>query len=159
VLIGWDGGANSVAVQSDGRILVAGTADDGDGHPVFALARYHADGSPDAAFGAGGQVRAEFGGSAGADALALQPDGRIVVAGSATNGCGAGGCSSVFALARCNADGSLDTSFGIDGRVLTGIANADAAASALALQPDGQIVLAGSANGSTEFALARYQGH
>src|SRR5437870_3563768 len=108
-------------------------------------------GDLDPSFGAGGQVLTDFGGGDGARALALQADGRIVVAGRS--------CPSTwrFALARHDADGTLDPSFGGGGRVLTNFAGRDEA-SALALQSDGKIVVAGfsGAGGRQDFAVARY---
>jgi uncharacterized delta-60 repeat protein len=137
--------ALAVALQPDGKIVAAG----GSGSD-FALARYNADGSLDSSFGSGGKVLTDFGSSSidGARAVALQPDGRIVAAGTSR----AGG-SFDFALARYNADGSLDPGFGSGGKVLTDIGSSSFdQALAIALQPDGKIVAAG--NGG--FALARY---
>ncbi len=143
--------AFALALQPDGKIVVAGLCCAG---PKFALARYNADGSLHASFGNGGKVTTDFGGAAFASALALQPDGKIVVAGSAGPGSGN------FALVRYNADGSLDAGFGNGGKVTTDFGGA-AFASALALQPDGKIVAAGFFHpqppiGNSSFALARY---
>src|SRR5207245_943210 len=105
--------ASALALQSDGKIVVAGFSGAG-GRQDFALARYNPDGSLDPSFGSGGRVLTDFGGYDEASALALQSDGKIVVAGfSDVVGFG-------FALARYNPDGSLDPSFGSGGRVLTG---------------------------------------
>ncbi len=110
--------ARAIALQPDGKIVVAGRALRLDG-PFFdfALARYNTDGSLDASFGVGGKITTDFDGNGGADlafALALQPDGKIVAAGSTSN-IGVSG----FALARYNADGSLDAGFGTAGKVAT----------------------------------------
>jgi uncharacterized delta-60 repeat protein len=111
------------------------------------------DGSLDTGFGSGGKVMDSGG------AIALQPDGQIVMAGAVyTNGSFQG-----LDLARHNVNGSVDTSFGSDGKVVTGFCDAAqfAGARAVAVQADGQIVAAGGftdANGSAHFALARYQG-
>src|SRR2546422_184614 len=95
-------------------------------------------GDLDATFGTGGRVLTDFGGGAGARALALQAGGKIVVAGFTSSDFGT---RRDFALARYNADGTLDPSFG-GGRVVTNFGGR-AEASALALQSDGKIVVAG----------------
>ena len=112
-------------------------------------------GDLDTSFSGDGKVLTNFG--SGRDdvalALALQPDGKIVVAGySDVSG------SLDFALARYLSNGTLDPSFSGDGKVLTNFGTSDDVAYALALQPDGKIVVAGysNASGSLDFALARY---
>jgi len=114
-----------------------------------------ADGSLDPTFGTGGIVTTDFGGFDGGSAAILQPDGKIIVAGSNDNGTGLD-----FALARYNSDGSMDTTFNIDGMVITAFGSGHDIARAVALQPDGKILAAGdSFNGSTyDFALVRYNG-
>jgi uncharacterized delta-60 repeat protein len=147
--------ANDVAVQSDGKIVVAGWAG-----TDFALTRYNTDGTLDATFGAGGRVNTDFPNGLGgtAEAMIIQPDGKIVLAGTAQES--ATSFNSVFALARYNTNGSLDTTFDGDGRVTTPFPNASATARALAIQPDGKLVTAGISTDSTTFnnafALARY---
>jgi serralysin len=133
--------ARAVAVQSDGKIVVAG------GNGDFALARYNQDGSLDTGFGGDGTVTTDFGGTDSAKAVVVQPNGKIVVAGTS---------SSSFALARYNQDGSLDTGFGGgDGLVTTAFPGSEGdEANALVLQPNGKIVAAGTS--SSSFALARY---
>jgi uncharacterized delta-60 repeat protein len=152
--------AFAVAVQPDGKIVAAGRASASAmfGPSVVALARYHPDGSADLSFGGGGQVTTAFnnGDNDRASALALQPDGKIVVAGvTATNGGG-----SAFAVARYNADGSLDGTFGSAGQVITVVGDylpSDDSALAVVVQPDGAIVVGGDAATSTgQFALVRY---
>ncbi|MEU0402110.1 calcium-binding protein [Streptomyces sp. NPDC006197] len=140
--------AAAVVVQADGKIIAAGHANSGD----FALARYNANGSLDTGFGTGGKVTTDFGGTDQARGMALQADGKIVVAGASN----AGGTYD-FALARYNANGSLDTGFDTDGKVTTGFGGLDQAF-AVAVQPDGRIVATGKADpgGNDDFALARY---
>jgi uncharacterized delta-60 repeat protein/uncharacterized repeat protein (TIGR01451 family) len=136
-----------VAIQSDGRLVIAGFADNG-----FLVARFNASGSIDNTFGNGGSVITSFGGVFdGARALALQADGKIVVAGFH----GDVDTEPVdFALVRYNSDGSLDPTFGSGGKVTTDFGTLDDEAYAIAIQPDGKIVAAGISN--CDFAFARY---
>jgi uncharacterized delta-60 repeat protein len=145
--------AFAVAGQPDGKIVAAGGAATG-----FELARYNSDGSLDSTFGAGGKVTTRFGLGlpfTRAHAIVLQPDGKIVVAGTATSA-----TAPDFGLARYNPDGSLDSTFGAAGKVTTDIRGTDGSdfAWAVTLQPDGKLVVAGSAAGPSgdAFALARY---
>jgi uncharacterized delta-60 repeat protein len=146
--------ARGVAIQSDGKIVVAGYASDIHFNESFAVVRYNADGSLDASFDGDGKVTTVIGaGYDEAHAVALQSDGKIVVAGlSHINN------HYSFAVVRYNADGSLDTSFDGDGKVTTAIGPGEDCAYGVALQSDGKIVVAGySENGSTNnFAVVRY---
>lgn len=152
--------AAALAIQADGKIVAAGPFQNGD-RAGFALARYSEDGSRDPTFGVLGRVTTTVGGGGELAvatqpvAVAIQPDGKIVVVGQS---CG-GPC--VFALARYNADGSLDPSFGNGGVVKTAVSPYGAGATAVALQLDGKIVTAGWAafvgtSRGSSFALARY---
>jgi uncharacterized delta-60 repeat protein len=152
-------GGNAVAVQADGKIVVAGAAMGTDVYcndwgGCLALARYNTDGSLDTGFGTGGTVITEVGFEDGSEgfAVVLQPDSKIVVAGSAIWG--------GFVLARYNSNGSLDTGFGWGGYVTTSFTTFTednrGYGHAVALQPDGKIVVAGYTNGSSYIALARY---
>ncbi len=133
--------AYALALQADGKIVVGGEGDFSTSRD-FALARFNSDGSLDTTFDGDGKVRTTFGGSGQTEALrslAVQADGKIVAAGF-------GGENSVrgFALARYNADGSLDATFDGDGKVVTQTSiNGNEAANAVAIQPDGKIVAAG----------------
>lgn len=143
--------ANAVAIQSDGRIVVAGDVDGSDG---FAVARYNPDGSLDTSFGAGGIVRTDFNNNTEeARAIVIQSDEKIVAGGVDFNG-----SNSDFALARYNSDGSLDATFGVGGKITTDFFSSVDEINALAIQSDGRIVAAGSVNDSGEdiFGLARY---
>ena len=141
--------AKSVAIQADGKIVVAGNAG-GD----FGLARYNTDGTLDTSFSGDGKVITGFGEALGASSVAIQADGKIVVAGYARNG-----SNYNFALARYNSDGSLDTTFDGDGTLTTKLGDW-CGATDMTIQADGKIVVAGySYNGSDDdFALARYNG-
>ncbi len=113
-----------------------------------------AAGELDVSFGTGGVLSTDFGGTYDwAYATAVQPDGKILAAG-VSNGAG----TYDFALARYQADGSIDPSFGQGGKVTTDFATSFDWAYALVLQPDGKIVVGGitDASGSRDFALARY---
>src|SRR5439155_1723132 len=146
--------ASALVLQPDGKLVAAGHAYNAS-NTVFALVRYNTDGSLDGNFGAGGKVTTSIGSiDDEVFALALQPDGKLVVAGYTSSASNTG-----FALARYNADGSLDTGFGTGGKVTTAIGSVDDEAFALVLQPDGKLVAAGYTNdGSNEdFALARYR--
>jgi uncharacterized delta-60 repeat protein len=122
----------AVAIQpTDGRILAAGRSK-GD----IILARYNSNGSLDTSFGSGGVVRTDLGGVEEARAMTLTPGGNIIVAGSAGND---------FLVARYLSDGRLDSSFGNQGVVVTPLdATRSDFADAVALQPDGRIVTAGT---------------
>ncbi len=156
VLTDFGGGSNdhggALALQSDGKIVVAGYSD-ASGSTAFALARYLPNGTLDATFSGDGKVLTNFGSGSEAFAfdLALQSDGKIVVSGVST----ASGAD--FALARYLPNGTLDATFGGDGKVTTDFGG-NAAAHVLALQPNGKIVVAGfsGAGDTPDFALARY---
>ncbi|MBW4505006.1 MAG: DUF4347 domain-containing protein [Scytonematopsis contorta HA4267-MV1] len=135
-----------VALQPDGKIIIAGRARNTFSKYDFALARYQSNGSLDSSFGIGGKITTDLSGvdDIGNDILLLS-DGKILVAGNANGD---------FALVRYNNNGSLDNSFGIGGKITTDIIGDDSA-SKLILQSDGKIVVVGSANG--DFAIARYE--
>jgi uncharacterized delta-60 repeat protein len=122
----------------------------------FVVARYNSGGSADTTFGTNGVVTTNLGSTQDqAEGVAVQSDNKIVVAGftqSATTG-------RDFALVRYNANGTLDTSFGTGGIVTTDFNGLDDQAGDVLLQPDGKIVVIGTAmvaGGNTEFAVARY---
>ena len=147
--LGVGGSAWAVAIQTDGRIVAAGSSG-----PNFALARYNTDGSLDRTFSGDGVETTDVGGSDGARGLAIQADGKLVAAGRS---------GADFALARYQPDGSPDSTFSTDGKQSTDFGGDDYAM-AVAIQPDGKIVAGGTAirpdaggyNPSGDFALARY---
>jgi uncharacterized delta-60 repeat protein len=145
-----DDKAKALVLQPDGKLVVAGSSYVSNND--FALARYNANGTLDTSFGTGGTVTTPISGPSAVSALVLQPDGKLVVAGSSYSG------NYNFALARYNANGTLDTSFGTGGKVTTPVGSAAAIAFALALQPDGKLVAAGYGWDGTkyDFALVRY---
>jgi uncharacterized delta-60 repeat protein len=152
VLSNGDDHGEGVAVQADGKIVVAGSVCGGSGC-TFALARYNQNGSLDATFDSDGKVTTEIGQRSAASSVSIQTDGKIVAAGSSYNG-----SDDDLALARYNADGSLDTTFDIDGKVTTPIGTLDDIADVVAIQPDGKIVAAGYSNNGPiyVFAIVRY---
>ncbi len=126
-----------------GKIVVAGTATGADAYPRPAVARLNADGSPDSGFGSGGAAVFDLGRLSYANAVGVQSDGRIVIAGSQRNDLQT---TSVLA-ARLTGGGALDSSFHGNGLFLQQYARSAAYSAVfdLALAPDGKIVLAGSA--------------
>ncbi len=131
--------AQAVALQADGKIVVAGNQRESNVENPYvhlAVVRYRADGSLDPTFSGDGKLTvADFGDYSTANAVAIQADGKIVVAGG-------------NALIRFNSDGSFDPGFSDDGKVSTALD-----AQAMAIQADGRIVLAGGYG----FRLARYR--
>jgi uncharacterized delta-60 repeat protein len=151
--------ADASAIQSDGKIIAAGTVVLTGADSAFRLVRYNQNGSLDTTFGIQGNITTDFSERADiANALAIQSDGKIIAAGQA--GLRPQGYS--FALVRYNRDGSLDTDFGIGGKVITDLFGPAEGALALAIQADGRIIAAGVAyagapSTSGDFALVRYQ--
>ena len=147
--------AYAVAVQSDGKIVVAGYATISATGQDFALARYNANGTLDTSFSGDGKVTTAIASGSGSDeasAVAVQSDGKIVAAGRS---------GADFALARYNADGTLDDTFGTvvsgstrSGKQTTDFASGLDVAYAVAVQSDGKIVAAGKS--AALFGLARY---
>src|SRR5262245_38168310 len=131
--------ASALVLQPDGKILTAGV----DGGVTFVVLRFDANGSLDAGFGTNGLAAIPFlpGGGDQAMAIALQSDGKIVAAGDTAVNV----LNGDFAVARLNADGSLDTSFGVNGKIVTDFSGSLDFATAVAIQPDGRIVAAGVA--------------
>ncbi|MEP6594442.1 MAG: T9SS type A sorting domain-containing protein [Ginsengibacter sp.] len=140
----------AVAIQSDGKIILAGSVTDGDND--FALARYNTDGSLDNTFDGDGKQTTDFGGNDYAISIAIQNDTKIVIAGQTFQ------TSTDFVVARYNNDGSLDNTFSGDGKQTTDINSSEDIAKSVAIQNDGKIIVAGYTwNGSTnQFALVRY---
>ncbi len=143
--------ASSVAVQADGKIVVAGDSDNNNsGTHNFAVVRYNTDGTHDNSFGVAGKVTTAIGSSdnVNGSSVVIQPDGKIIVAGYSENG-----AALDFAVVRYNIDGSLDNSFDADG-VVTTTFGSSAAGYSCAIQPDGKIIVVG--NSGTDFAVVRY---
>lgn len=141
-------GANGgeVVVQADGKIVVVDSYNQG----KYGLIRYNSDGTLDTSFGTGGMVSTAVGGNESDPwSLAVQPDGKIVVAGTAWDG-----SRFDFGVVRYSSDGTLDSSFGDGGIVTTPIGSGDDGAYEVALQSDGKILVSGDSSGTG--ALVRY---
>ena len=127
----------AMVLQPDGKILLAGSTA-GNGGDDFAVARLLPGGSPDTSFGTGGRTTVDFGGSDDGTAMALQPDGKIVVAG--TTGAFP---NEDTAVTRLQPNGLPDTSFGKAGKSVVDLGHNELA-NGVALQSDGKIVVAGA---------------
>ena len=157
--LGVGAGVPSDAVlQPNGDIVVSGG---------FGVARYLPTGKLDTTFGTGGLASTGFVGGESGTGVALQPDGKIIWVGSQGNPSFPAGGTFSFAVARFNANGSLDTSFGTGGQASVEffappMQGAQEFAGAVLVQPDGKILVAGSARqGQIRFApiqgaLARF---
>ncbi|MEU6162649.1 calcium-binding protein [Streptomyces tanashiensis] len=147
-----DGGgiARGMALQPDGKIVSVGYV----GNTAFdiGVARYNTNGTLDTTFSGDGMVTADFGGTEFGNAVAVQPDGKILAA-------GAGGAG--YALLRYNANGTPDAGFGTAGRTSVSSPGDGGLAYAMALQQNGRIVLAGRADDpnsseANDFGLVRF---
>jgi uncharacterized delta-60 repeat protein len=144
-------------VQPDGKAVVAGFARRDNRLTFVAISRYNPDGSLDSSFGEGGRATMDsFAGFTSGNAFALQPDGKLLVGGSEL----LGGTVIGFALVRLNEDGSLDKSFGANGKSVAALTDGRAAVKALRILSDGKILAAGTANSvatsHNDFAVARF---
>jgi uncharacterized delta-60 repeat protein len=159
---------NDLAIQSDGKFVAAGQTDTvvreevdpESGQTVrivridFAIARFNVDGSLDSGFGSGGKTAVQVGDTPDApsiaNAVAIQPDGKILAAGIGDG----------FGVVRLNVDGSLDSSFGDGGKVNTTFVRARGdRANAVMVAPGGKIIVAGRVDAQigTDFGIARYE--
>jgi len=153
-----DDGSFALALQPDGKIVAGGYAVNLAGNRDFALVRYNYDGSLDSTFGTGGKVTTDFSVPGTNDriwGIALQTDGKIVAVGETYN---ASFQNSDIAIARYNANGTLDTSFNLTGKVITdhgGGSHNPAYAVAIS---GTNIIVAGTetVNGNNDFMVARY---
>ena len=143
---GWDR-ANTIALQSDGKILIAGTTITNN-HRNIALTRYNPNGTLDTTFGTEGTTTTNLGDWDTAHTMVLQSDGKILIAGTtiANN-------HRNIALTRYNPNGTLDTTFGMEGTTSTDLGSRDFG-QAVALQSPTHIIVVGTSN--DDFALIRY---
>lgn len=145
--------AEQIVLLPDGKILVAGTAFP-DTHQLFALVRYNSNGILDSTFGTDGIATVSFGDLfSPVGEMLVQPDQKILISGTVIDG-----SHWDFALARCNSDGTPDTSFSENGKLTTNLGTTNDYCSSMCLLPDGKIVLAGDALFGTgwRFALSAY---
>ena len=150
---GGDDAATAMTLQPDGKVLVAGYCFSGANND-FCVARYLPNGTLDTTWNGTGTVITAIGsGAEFAAAMALQPDGKVLVAGYCFNG-----ANNDFCAARYLASGTLDTSWNGTGTVITPIGSSDDVATAMTLQPDGKVLVAGRCvNGTNyDFCAARY---
>lgn len=152
---------NTVALQSDGKILAAGrtnlTTDYAKSNMI--IARYSADGSLDKTFGANGSFIAAFDTSISfLTALAVQRDGKIIAAGNVFANSNTPGD---FVLTRCFQNGQIDSSFGINGKTITDVNGSNDEALSVLIQKNGKIIIGGISDPEgtgANFALAGYKG-
>ncbi len=152
---GYGDYAYSALLLSNGKILVGGFSRNVGSLDDLTVVRFNADGSLDTTFGTSGRAVADIFGQDAIVDMVLQPDGKIVGAGYSNRD------SNIdIAVVRFNADGSLDSGFGVNGKQTTSFqTNSDESANAVALQPDGKIVVAGYTKilgQGTDFVVARY---
>jgi uncharacterized delta-60 repeat protein len=150
---GSGSGGSAIALQAD-KIVVGGYTFDGVSAPDFVVARYNADGSLDATFGANGRVTIDFGGYEFGFAVAVQDD-KIVVVGSFNQTVAS--YLGDFAVARLNYDGTLDSAFGSNGKMIIDFGSPNDTAFGVVVQGD-KIVVVGSSNfldATSDFAVAR----
>ena len=146
--------ARAVAIQTNGKILVAGESSSGS-ISDFSIIRYNLNGTLDSSFGTGGEVTVDLNNTVDmVRSLALQSDGKIIVIGYAFT-------STVpdIGIIRCNSDGSLDNTFGTNGRVITHLGNSSThtQTECVVIQPDGKIIVATNPTISNcDFTLLRY---
>ena len=146
------GTGSCVAVQADRKILVAGAAYNRS-EQGFGVVRYSAGGVLDSTFGGDGKVVTTFGTTVfgSASGIAVQADNKIVVSGTANGD---------FTVVRYLANGTLDTSFSSDGKASLSVSSASETPTAMAIQPDGGIVVAGyvTSGGTDQMVVARFRG-
>ncbi|MGH9764638.1 MAG: hypothetical protein ACREDR_26900, partial [Blastocatellia bacterium] len=146
----------ALALQSDGSIIAGGLSLSPHNFQVFGLIRFNSSGVLDASFGNQGLAFAAFNSLVShLDSIVVQPDGEIIAAGGDFSACSSGD----FAVARFTSAGALDTSFGAGGMITTDFFGLPDEAQAVAVQPDGRIIAAGTAttgSGQALFALVRY---
>lgn len=155
------GAGNSAVVQADGKVIVAGRlTEPGSNYSSFAIARYNLNGSLDASFGNNGLVTVNFGSrtDSHATSVAVQADGKIVVAGEAApeDPDSPGSFAGYFGVARLNSDGSLDPYFGTAGKKTVNFSSMFSGAQGVVVQSDGKIVLAGYAQSLTDYTSFQY---
>lgn len=148
-------GARDIALQSDGKIIVTGaTMPNGSSANTY-VGRFNSNGTFDNTFASGGKYINSFSSeNDSSNSLLLQPDGKIILGGNQTES-----GNSEFALRRFNLNGSLDTSFGNNGSLVTPVGSGNDEIRSISMQDDGKILAAGLvSNGSyNDWGIVRYQ--
>ncbi|MEO6168133.1 MAG: T9SS type A sorting domain-containing protein [Chitinophagales bacterium] len=150
--VGYQSGANSCLVLSNGKILIVGFSNETEYN--FTLANYNSNGTIDSSFDTDGVAVTHVSTDDNqALSMAIQPDGKIIVVGPSSDSTIAD-----FTVVRYNSNGSLDASFGNNGISKTDFSGSTDIALSVTMQPDGKIIVAGSStfSGNLEIALARY---
>lgn len=146
----------SLAIQFDGKILLSGFSSNDNSDYDCTLVRYNTNGTLDLSFGIGGKKISDINNNTDfANALAIQSDGKILIAGGTINN----GVDYDFLILRHNVDGNLDSTFGNNGIVVLPIGNSDEMISSILIQSDGKIVAAGytkTDSNTYHFALSRF---
>jgi uncharacterized delta-60 repeat protein len=151
----FDATVQFLLIQPDKKILAGGTISKG-GLNQFGLARYNSDGSLDESFGNLGKVISNYPELMLLSTMALQSDGKIVVAGNLFN---SSFTISHFVLVRYDTNGLLDTTFGIDGRVITNLTDKLDKITSIIIQSDGKILASGTTSNDSnysDFSIVRY---
>ncbi len=145
--------AHAVAVQSDGKIIVAGESYAGTEYDI-AIIRLNTNGTLDNTFGYSGYLTIDIQNDDFANAILLQSDGKILIAGMTKMGT----WIQDFCLIRLNSNGTLDNTFGTSGIVITNVGSIYESANAIAIQSDSKIMVSGyiSTGSYTDFVVARY---
>lgn len=144
--------AYAIALQSDGKVLLAGACSNGVENDICAV-RYNANGTLDTSWNGSGKVMTPGSSSDHATAMVVQPDGKVLLGGTCYNS-----GIAAFCAVRYNANGTLDTSWNGTGKVTTAVSIGNDIAEAMVLQPDGKVLLAGycAVATSADFCAVRY---
>lgn len=150
----YDDRAQSIQIQKDAKLVAAGWMYNGISYDI-ALTRYQPNGELDLTFGNGGKVITaldEY--NSRANSLIIQQDGKIVITAEGHHD----SLGNTIVLVRYNYDGSIDTSFDLDGKIFTAIGKGPAYGRSLAIQYDGKLIVAGYSKieNSFDFILVRY---
>ncbi|PHR16983.1 MAG: hypothetical protein COA38_21480 [Fluviicola sp.] len=150
------GEGNSMAIQSDNKIVLGGYRMLNTPAPVFTLARYNSDGTLDNTFGVDGTIMTTIGTTSKGRSLRIQNDGKIILAGRSYNGTN----NNNFTMVRYNTDGTIDTAFGTGGKTVTPIGISYSTAESIGIDSNDKIILGGYVHidSTIHFALTRYNG-
>jgi uncharacterized delta-60 repeat protein len=145
----WDQSTKAIALQSDGKILLAGYSSVSSVDCFMVITRYNSSGVLDNTFGVGGIITKYVTSYSKPSGIAIQTDGKIVISGTSYNG-----TNNDICLLRYDTNGSIDNSFGTNGVVISNISSDNDEANAIEIQPDGNILICGKSGNN--FIVARY---